>query len=123
MRKIVLLPISLLFSVVVLGQTTTTETLNPRKTITELEAESPKEHALVMELAKTKGSFISVIPAKKEIQFDGTISLEKAEMVDPTKMGLTIPNQDQYYKIEGTDKMLVIYSVFTLQQLSTDEAH
>ena len=117
MRKIVLLPISLLFSVVVLGQTTATETLNPRKTITELAAESPKEHALVVEFAKTNGSFISVEPSKKGIQFDGTISLEKAQLIDPTRMGLTIPNQDQYYKIEGTDKMLVIYSVFTLQQL------
>ena len=117
MRKIVLLPISLLFSVVVLGQTTATETLNPRKTITELATESPKEHALVIEFAKTNGSFISVEPSKKGIQFDGTISLEKAQLIDPNRMGLAIPNQDQYYKIEGTDKMLVIYSVFTLQQL------
>lgn len=67
--------------------------------------------------AKTNGSYIASIPLEKksDISFDGEITQEKANLIDPAKMGISVTNRNLIYKITGTDKMLVVKSVYVLE--------
>ncbi len=57
-----------------------------------------------------KAIFISEIPAEKanNIQFNGSLAIDPSETHTFLSLGLTITDEYQYYKIEGTNKMLVV---------------
>lgn len=65
--------------------------------------------------AIANGSYI-VTAVKKEqpIEYVGEISMEIAKKVNPADMGIKITDNDQYYKITGTDQMLVVKSTWAL---------
>lgn len=66
--------------------------------------------------ARTNGTYITSIPAEKATSFtpDGEITQEKANLVDPFAMGLSVIDRNQYFKITGTDRFLVVKSLFVL---------
>ncbi len=68
---------------------------------------------ILLEYAMTNGFYITALPSKesseiKELNFT-------SEVKKFTDIGLRIENQNQYYKITGTDKMLVVKSKYVLQ--------
>lgn len=86
------------------------------QTIEELQTSNPKEYKSLVKYAEKHGSEIMDLPKGKEARLNGEISMEKAQLTDPSKMGLTIPSANEYYRISGTEKMLLVKSVYTLQQ-------
>lgn len=57
-----------------------------------------------------KAIFISDVPLEKvsTIKFNGTLDINPDETHTFLSLGLTITDEYQYYKIEGTNKMLVV---------------
>lgn len=82
----------------------------------QIAANSPAEHAKLLKFAETHGSTIMDFPKGKEAKLNGEITMEKANLIDPIKMGLGILSTNQYFRITGTEKMLMVKSVFLLQQ-------
>lgn len=77
-----------------------------------------KAPALTKEMeqyAVSNGSFITATVTKDEpIAYVGEISMEIAKKVNPADMGIKITDNDQYYKITGTNQMLVVKSTWAL---------
>jgi hypothetical protein len=57
-----------------------------------------------------KAIYIAEIPAEKAdgIKFNGTLAIDPNGKHTYLSLGLTITEEYQYYKIEGTNKMLVV---------------
>lgn len=66
--------------------------------------------------AVDNGSFIIESPSSsgKEVSFDGEVSMKIAQLVDPKKMGFTIIDRKQYFKILDSNKILVVKSTWGL---------
>lgn len=61
------------------------------------------------------GSFITTAVVKDQpIDYTGEVSMEIAKKVNPAEMGIKITDSDQYYKITGTNQMLVVKSTWAL---------
>jgi hypothetical protein len=60
--------------------------------------------------ALNKGIFIAPIPQEKadDISFDGTLDIDPEGNHTFLSLGLEITDLYQYYRIKGTDKMLVV---------------
>lgn len=116
MKKILLVPAALLMSLLSFGQTTGTEPVNKPQTMEQLAKSDPSAYTAVLNYSREHGSAIMDFPKGKEATVTATITMEKAALVDPAKMGLSIPSANQYFKIEGTNKLLLVKSVYVLQQ-------
>lgn len=102
------------------SQTTGTEPVSKSPTMEQLAKSDPTAYTAVLSYSHDHGSVIMDFPKGKETTNTiGTITMEKAQLVDPAQMGLPIPSATQYYKIEGTDKMLMVKSVLILQMEMT----
>lgn len=84
------------------------------KTIDGSKYPVPSVTTEMLEYAKTNGSYITQKATGKDVQFDGEITLEIAQKVDPAQMGIAILNRGQIYTITGTDKMLIVKSTWVL---------
>lgn len=115
-RNVSLFALFLGLSAISYAQTSGEQKTTQSQTIEQLQTSSPKEYKAVLRYAEKNGSTIMDLPKGKEARLNGEISMEKAELVDPAKMGLTIPSANAYYRITGTDKMLLVKSLYTLQQ-------
>lgn len=77
-----------------------------------------KAPALTKEMeqyAIANGSFITTEVNKGEpVDYVGEIAMETAKKVNPADMGIKITENDQYYKITGTNQMLVVKSTWAL---------
>lgn len=117
MKKITLLVSAIfVFSAFSFAQTEIRETAKEVQTMEQIAANSPAEHAKLLKFAETHGSTIMDFPKGKEAKLDGEVTMEQAKLIDPIKMGLSILTANQYFRISGTEKMLMVKSVFILQQ-------
>ena len=71
------------------------------------------EDLFLLEYALTNGVYITTLP-KKETSEIKVLNVS-SEIKNFTDVGLRIENQNQYFKITGTDKMLVVKSKYVLQ--------
>ncbi len=71
------------------------------------------EDLLVLEYALDNGLYYTPLP-QKEISEMRTLNVT-SEIKKFTDIGLRIENQNQYFYIVGTDKMLVVKSKYVLQ--------
>lgn len=81
-------------------------------TKTELKKMSSEE-LFLLEYALTNGFYITTLPSKESAdikKLNVTTEIKKY-----TDIGLRIENQNQYFNIVGTDKMLVVKSKYVLQ--------
>ena len=64
-----------------------------------------------------KAIFIADIPAEKaeSIKFNGTLAIDPEKKHTFLSLGLTITDEYQYYKIEGTNKMVVVFPRIFMQ--------
>ncbi len=64
-----------------------------------------------------KAIFIAEIPAEKAdgIKFNGTLNIDPDQNHTFLSLGLAITEEYQYYKIEGTNKMLVVMPLVFLE--------
>ena len=104
------------FSAFSFAQTEIRETVKEPQTMEQIAANSPAEHAKLLKFAETHGSTIMDFPKGKDAKLNGEVTMEQANLIDPIKMGLGILPTNQYFRITGTDKMLMVKSVFLLQQ-------
>lgn len=116
MKHILLIAVCMTFSGLSFGQNSENETIKKVQTLEQLKKDAPSDYKAVLEYASTHGSAIVNLPQGKDSKLNGSITMDKSQLIDPLKMGLTIPTANQYYRIEGTDKMLVVKSLFTLQE-------
>lgn len=88
-----------------------------KKEIIKIQKENPNEYTFLVN-ALNKGVFISEIPEQKakSIAFDGTLNIDPNETHTFISLGKEITDKYQYYKIEGTNKMLAI-----LPRIALDE--
>ncbi len=79
----------------------------------------------VLNYAKSNGSYIVDTPQEKmsSISYDGEISLVKAKLIDPSKMGISITNKNLVYKITGTNQLLIVKSVWVLENELKNASH
>lgn len=77
--------------------------------IKKMMAENPSEYQFELN-ALNRGMFISEIPSEKgkDIVFDGEIKLNLDKEHTYLSLGKTITDRYQYFKIKGTNKMVVI---------------
>jgi hypothetical protein len=77
--------------------------------IKKMMAENPSEYQFEIN-ALNRGMFISEIPAEKgkDIVFDGEIKLNLDKEHTYLSLGKAIIDRYQYFKIKGTNKMVVI---------------
>lgn len=71
------------------------------------------EELFLLEYALTNGFYITTMPSKESAdikKLNVTTEIKKY-----TDIGLRIENQNQYFNIAGTDKMLVVKSKYVLQ--------
>ena len=71
------------------------------------------EELFLLEYALTNGFYITTLPSKESTyikKLNVTTEIKKY-----TDIGLRIENQNQYFNIVGTDKMLVVKSKYVLQ--------
>lgn len=97
------------------SQSSTNQTASKRtKTVAPI---APKLTPEMEIYASKNGSYIVDISEAggKEIVFDGEISMEKAQLIDPKKMGLSITGSGQVYQIIGTSKLLYVKSTWVLE--------
>lgn len=64
--------------------------------------------------AAKNGTYIIARPKGKEVTLNGEITSQKAQLVDPAKMGIQITGRTQYYGITGTTDLLVVKSTWVL---------
>ncbi len=72
----------------------------------------PTEELKLLNYALENAVYITGIPSKNAMELK-TISVPLT-IVKFTDAGLKIENQNQYFKIEGTDKMMVVKSNYVL---------
>ncbi|MFM8243758.1 MAG: hypothetical protein ACKN86_13215 [Crocinitomicaceae bacterium] len=88
------------------------EDLEKSYTKTELKKLS-SEDLILLEYALNNGFYITALPSKESSdikKLNVTTEIKKF-----TDLGLRIENQNQYFNIVGTDKMLVMKSKYVLQ--------
>ncbi len=112
MKKL-LLAISLIF---VIGTNLEAQEIDSRllvkykkSEIKKMMAENPSEYQFQLN-ALNRGMFISEIPAEKgkDVAFDGEIKLNLEKEYTYLSLGKQIIDRYQYFKIKGTNKMVVI---------------
>jgi len=112
MKKL-LLAISLIF---VIGTNLEAQEIDSRllvkykkSEIKKMMAENPSEYQFQLN-ALDRGMFISEIPSEKgkDIVFDGEIKLNLEKEHNYLSLGKQIIDRYQYFKIKGTNKMVVI---------------
>ena len=64
--------------------------------------------------AVDKACYVSDLPKGKEAKLDGAINVDISKPLNFIDLGLDIKSVNQYFKINGTDKMLVVKSEFVL---------
>lgn len=116
MKKILLVPASVLITLLATGQTTQNEPVKATQTIEQLAVSSPEEYTAIKTYAAQNGTYVTALPKGKDARLDGTVTPEQVASNDPFTMGLTIQSVNQYFRIEGTEQMLVVKSLYTLQQ-------
>lgn len=115
MKNIFILSFCFLFHLVALSQEAdsrlsksyTQKELNEYKT-------SKREYYRMLVYALDNACYVSPIPAGKEIKEDGVISIDPKSIPSFTEIGVRIKNQNQYFLIRDTDKMLVVKSEWVL---------
>lgn len=77
--------------------------------LVEMQKNDPQEYEFLLN-ALNRGLFISEIPTQKgkEVKFDGTLKIDPDQTHTFISLGKDIIDRYQYFKIEGTTKMLVI---------------
>lgn len=115
-RNLSILTLFLGLSTLAVAQTAEGQKTPQVQTIEQLQANNPKEYNSVLNYAEKNGTVIMDLPKGKEARLTGEISMEKAQLKDPSEMGLKIPSANEYYRISGTEKMLLVKSLYTLQQ-------
>lgn len=80
-----------------------------KKELLEMQKNDPQEYQFLIN-ALDKGLFICEIPSQKgkEVTFDGTLKIDPTQTHTYISLGKEITDKYQYYRIEGTTKMLVI---------------
>ena len=78
----------------------------------ELEDMKPK-HLAMLNYALDNACYISNLPEGKSVTLE-TIAVENLELINFINLGLDIEAQNQYYKISGQEKMLVVKSEWVL---------
>ena len=115
-RNIPILVLFLGMTTMTVAQTGDNRKVSEVQTIEQLQSTNPTEYKEVVAYAEKHGSQIMDLPKGKDARLNGEISMEKAQLIDPLKMGLTVPSANEYYRITGTDKMLLLKSLYVLQQ-------
>lgn len=77
------------------------------KELVQLQKNDPQEYEYLVN-SVTRGLFISEIPTKKEVVFDGVLNIDPKQEHTYLTLGKEILDRYQYYRIEGTNLMLVI---------------
>lgn len=90
--------------------------IHPGKQV-RIEKQTPVLTAEMEQYAVANGSYIADRPSGdgKESAFDGQISMENAQKVDPKAMGIKIIDRNQFFEIAGTGKVLVVKSTWVLE--------
>lgn len=71
----------------------------------EMEQYAVKNGSYIADQAKGEG---------KEVPFDGQVTMESAQKVDPKAMGIKIIDRNQFFEITGTGKVLIVKSTWVL---------
>ncbi|MDR0803087.1 hypothetical protein [Fluviicola sp.] len=81
-----------------------------------IEREAPALTAEMEQYAVKNGSYIVDFATGegKKVSFDGQVTPENAQKVDPKAMGIKIIDRNQFFEITGTNQMLIVKSTWVL---------
>jgi hypothetical protein len=75
--------------------------------------ENPTDYQLLV-YALDNACYITDMPSGKDEELDGSVSLDLSKEFTYLDLGLEIKNSNQYLRINGTNKMLVVKSEWVL---------
>jgi len=90
--------------------------LTKRYSTTELAdmKQNDPEKLTMLNYALDHACYIIEVPKGKESELNGAIDMNTSEKVDFIALGLDIQKTNQYLRIKGTDKVLVVKSEWVL---------
>lgn len=88
---------------------------------TELQSASPSKLKMLV-YAIDNATYLAELPTTKGNELDGSIAVENLENISFTDLNLKIIDRNQYFKVKGTSKMLVVKSSHVLlNELETNK--
>lgn len=78
-----------------------------------IQKENPS-NIIMLNYALDNAVYISDLPSEKKSEFTKSINYDFKKKPNFIDLGLKIENQNQYYRINGTDKILVVKSEYLL---------
>lgn len=119
MKKLLLVTIVLLFGASVFGQSTDArlERKYGKASLDEMIAKNPKKYNMLL-YALDNACYVTAKPSNKDLSLK-SIACDPSQKLNFIDLGLDISNQNQYFLIDGTDKMLVVKSEWVLMNEMT----
>ena len=114
MKKLLLVTIVLLFGTTVFAQSLDVrlEKKYGKASLEEMIAKNPKRYNMLV-YALDNACYLTAKPSGKDLSLP-TITCNSNQKLNFIDLGLDITNQNQYFLVEGTDKMLVVKSEWVL---------
>lgn len=81
--------------------------------LTTMKANEPGKYAMYV-YALDHACYISDLPKGKEAKLTGSMNVDMTNPLNFVEMGLDIKSENQYFRINGTEKMLVVKSEYVL---------
>jgi len=116
MKNSIILSICLFLSVFAFSQEADSRLTKSytQKEITDFKATKPEYYRMLV-YALQNACYITSIPEGKEFKEDGIVSIDPQSIPSFTEIGARIKNQNQYFLIKNTNKMLVVKSEWVLK--------
>lgn len=90
-----------------------------KEELLQMMEKDPQQYKLLV-YACDHACYITDLPNGKSSELSGTLNVDLSKPLDFIALGLEIKNVNQYFRINGTDKMLVVKSEWVLNnELST----
>lgn len=115
MKNSIILCVYILLNVVAFSQEADSRLTKSytQKEITDFKATKPEYYRMLV-YALENACYITSVPEGKEFKEHGIVSIDSQSIPSFTEIGVRIKNQNQYFLIQNTDKMLVVKSEWVL---------
>jgi hypothetical protein len=84
-----------------------------QKEVMDFKTNNPEYYRMLV-YALDNACYITSVPEGKEFKEDGVVSIDPQSKPSFTDIGIRVKNQNQYFLIKNTNKMLVVKSEWVL---------
>jgi hypothetical protein len=115
MKNIIILSVCFLLHVFAFSQETDSRLIKSytQKEVMDFKTNKPEYYRMLV-YALDNACYITSVPEGKEFKEDGIVSIDPKSNPSFIEIGTRIKNQNQYFLIKNTNKMLVVKSEWVL---------